>query len=147
MNFFSSDSSASSALQSLDWDKWFYAPGFPPKPDFDTSLADVCYSLASKWESRLTEQRQKFQPQASDIKGWTANQVVVFLEQLQGLKKSLKPEDIRLMAAEYGFTKSANVEILSRYFDVGLRAKDEQVYQPTAELLGKVGRMKFVRPL
>lgn len=147
INYFSSDSSASSALHSLDWDKWFYAPGFPPKPDFDTSLADVCYALASKWESRSTEQGQGFQPQSSDVTSWTANQVVVFLERVQEFKTALKPQDVRLMAAEYRFTGSKNVEILSRYFAVGLKAKDEQVYEPTAELLGKVGRMKFVRPL
>jgi leukotriene-A4 hydrolase len=35
----------------------------------------------------------------------------------------------------------------SRYFGIGLKAEDESVYHPTAELLGKVGRMKFVRPL
>lgn len=34
-----------------------------------------------------------------------------------------------------------------RYFGIGLAAKDEGVYQPTADLLGTVGRMKFVRPL
>lgn len=39
------------------------------------------------------------------------------------------------------------MELSERYFVIGLKAKDESVYQPTAELLGKVGRMKFVRPL
>lgn len=39
------------------------------------------------------------------------------------------------------------MELSARYFGIGLSAKDESVYEPTAELLGKVGRMKFVRPL
>jgi leukotriene-A4 hydrolase len=39
------------------------------------------------------------------------------------------------------------VEILSRYYSIGLAARDEAVYQPTADLLGTVGRMKYVRPL
>lgn len=149
IQFFSSDSNASSALHSVDWDKWFYAPGFPPKPNFDTSLADVCDTLASKWESRLPGQGQgqDFQPRSSDVSDWTGNQVVVFLERVQEFKTPLKAQDVRLMAAEYGFTGSKNVEILSRYFIVGLKAKDDQVYEPTAELLGRVGRMKFVRPL
>lgn len=88
-----------------------------------------------------------FQPQASDIKRWTANQVVVFLERVQGFKKPLKKEDAKFMGTEYGFTKSQNVECLSRYYLVGLKARDEDVYGLTVELLGKVGRMKFVRPL
>ena len=39
------------------------------------------------------------------------------------------------------------MELSSRYFSIGLIAKDETVDQPAADLLGKVGRMKFVRPL
>jgi len=51
------------------------------------------------------------------------------------------------MGAAYSLSASRNVELSSRYFGIGLTAKDESVYQPAADLLGKVGRMKFVRPL
>jgi leukotriene-A4 hydrolase len=39
------------------------------------------------------------------------------------------------------------MEVSSRFYSVGLRARDAAVYEPTAELLGQMGRMKFVRPL
>ncbi|MCJ1271931.1 hypothetical protein MMC22_011836 [Lobaria immixta] len=146
IDFYSSDPTAASALKSLDWDAWFYAPGFPPKPDFDTSLVDVCYALAAKWESRSSDENAGFEPQAWDIKGWTANQVVVFLERVRGFKSPLKKEDANLMGTQYGFTKSQNVEVVSRYYLIGLKARDDNVYGLTVELLGKVGRMKFVRP-
>lgn len=147
VEFYSSDPTAASALKSVDWDAWFYAPGFPPRPDFDTSLVDVCYALATKWESRTSDKNAGFQPQAWDIKNWTANQVVVFLERVQGFKRPLTKEDARFMGTKYGFVKSQNVEVLSRYYLVALKARDESVYGLTAELLGIVGRMKFVRPL
>ncbi|MCJ1258219.1 hypothetical protein MMC24_006050 [Lignoscripta atroalba] len=148
LEFFSSDQEASKRLNDLDWDTWFYKPGFPPKPDFDTSMVDVCYALADKWEGLTTETlKQGFEPEKDDISGWSANQVVVFLERVQQFEKPLKKEDAQTMGRTYGFEKSKNVEVVSRYFRVGLRAKDEAVYEPTAELLGKVGRMKFVRPL
>jgi len=51
------------------------------------------------------------------------------------------------MGKTYSLYHTKNVELSSRYFEIGLAAKDESVYQPTAELLGKVGRMKFVRVL
>ena len=51
------------------------------------------------------------------------------------------------MGAAYSLAGSRNVELSSRYFGIGLSAQDSSVYQPTAELLGKVGRMKFVRTL
>lgn len=51
------------------------------------------------------------------------------------------------MGSVYSFASSQNVELVARFFGLGLKAKAESVYKPTAELLGKVGRMKFVRPL
>lgn len=88
-----------------------------------------------------------FQPKAADVDGWTANQVVVFLERIEEFARPLTKKKAQLLGNAYGFIKSTNVEVVSRYFAVGLRAQDEEFYQPTAELLGKVGRMKFVRPL
>ena len=141
LSFFASDSTASNALNGVDWDSWFYAPGLPPKPNFDTSLVDVCYNLASQWETR------EFEPKQEDIKGWSANQVVVFLDTVQAFSKPLDKRASQTMGSTYGFAKSQNVEIVSRYFQAALKARDETVYKPTAEILGKVGRMKFVRPL
>lgn len=134
-------------MADLDWDTWFYKPGFPPKPDFDTSMVDVCYALSSKWEDLNTGKNTNFQPSPTDIEGWSANQSVVFLESIQLFSKPLGPKLVDLMGKTYSYAKSKNVEVVSRYYIVGLKAKDESVYQPTADLLGTVGRMKFVRPM
>lgn len=148
LTFFASDTQASKLLNNLDWDTWFYAPGFPPKPNFDTSLVDVCYALADKWESLTSEAstvgKDRFLPKPEDIDKWTANQTVVFLERVQDFERTLQKHDVRAMGKVYGFDKSKNVEVVSRYFRVGLKSRDEDVYQPTAELLGTTGRMKFV---
>lgn len=53
LDFFASDKEASEALACVDWDTWFYSPGLPPKPQFDTSMVDKCYALADKWESKV----------------------------------------------------------------------------------------------
>lgn len=59
----------------------------------------------------------------------------------------MRPELIGLMGDTYGYAASNNVEISSRFLVLGLQARAQAVYQPAADLLGKVGRMKFVRPL
>ncbi len=149
LDFFANDADAAKKLQNVDWDTWFYAPGFPPKPDFDTTLADQCYALADKWQA-LAENRKEsdFKPSAKDIESWTANQSVVFLERLQSLPDHpITPELINLMGTTYGYESSKNVELVSRFYTLGLMSRAESVYKPTAELLGEVGRMKFVRPL
>ena len=149
LSFFDSDADASTKLNDLDFDSWFYKPGFPPKPDFDTTLADQCYKLADKWQA-LNESKDKtidFKPSASDIESFTANQSVVFLEAVQTLPTLLSPSLIDLMGNKYAYASSQNVELVSRFYVAGLQARVESVYQPAAELLGKVGRMKFVRPV
>ncbi|KAA8652296.1 bifunctional aminopeptidase/epoxide hydrolase [Aspergillus tanneri] len=142
LSFFKSDIEATELLKMLDWDAWFYAPGLPPKPSFDTSLVDVVYELSKKWKSFP----ESFKPQPSDVQDLTANQVVVFLEQIL-FEHLLTPELSQLLGKVYGLATSENIEIANLYFQIGLKAGDESVLGPTAELLGKVGRMKFVRPL
>lgn len=144
--FFEADNDAWKKLQSLDWDSWFYKAGFPPKPDFDTTLADQCYDLAEKWQGK-NEGKSDFKPSAGDIESFTANQSVVFLERIQSFSKPLSPELVDLMGKTYAYASSKNVELVSRFYVVGLQAQAKSVYQPTSELLGRVGRMKFVRPL
>lgn len=146
LEFFSSDPPASKKLEELDWDAWFYKPGYPPKPDFDQTLVKACFKLARGWKTR-SGSASAFKPSKNDIEGWSANQSVVFLEQVQTFTEPISPSDVELMGATYGFAKSQNVEVVSRYYGIGLKSRAKAVYQPTAELLGKVGRMKFVRPL
>lgn len=144
LEFFASDPEASNLLGELDWEAWFYRPGLPPKPSFDTSLVDVVYELSRKWQS-LPE--SSFKPSESDVEGLTANQIVVFLEQILQSERPLTSELSRLMGEVYGLSKSQNVTVSNLYFQVGLKAGDESVFEPTAALLGQIGRMKFVRPL
>lgn len=144
LDFFQSDSETSRLLNDLDWDQWFYTPGLPPKPRFDTSLVDVVYALAQKWESLPNS---SFKPEASDLRGLTANQIVVFLEQILLWERPLSPELSKLMGDVYGLSKSENIEVTNLFFQVGMKAGDESVIEPTTELLGRIGRMKFVRPL
>ncbi|KAL1984869.1 hypothetical protein VTN96DRAFT_8624 [Rasamsonia emersonii] len=144
MDFFSNDAEASKLLKELDWDAWFYSPGLPPKPAFDTSLVDVVYELARKWRSLPDS---SFTPTEADVKNLTANQIVVFLEQVLLFEEPLTPDLSRLMGQVYGFAKSTNIEVANLYLQVGLKAGDKTVIDPTVSLLGRVGRMKFVRPL
>ncbi|KAF4982877.1 hypothetical protein FZEAL_1573 [Fusarium zealandicum] len=130
----------SKKISEIDWDDKFYTPGLPPKPDFDTSLANMCYELANKWKD------SNYQPSSKDMDAFTANQKLVFLAEVQN-EGPLSPERSQLMGKTYDFLSSKNVEILSAYYQVALKAKDTAIYQDTADLLGRVGRMKYVRTL
>jgi leukotriene-A4 hydrolase len=66
---------------------------------------------------------------------------------LQDFAGKFSPDLVHLLGATYGYNKTQNIEVLSRYLSIGLMAKAQETYQPSAELLGQIGRMKFVRPM
>ena len=148
IDFFSNDAEAKKKLDAFDWDKLFYAPGFPVKPDFDQTLAKSCYELADKWQHLITSNSSSdFRPHSSDTKDWNSSQSVVFLEKIHSFADQFSSEQIHLMGESYGYAKTQNIEVLSRYLSAGLMAKAKETYEPSAQLLGRIGRMKFVRPM
>ncbi|KAL2758069.1 hypothetical protein ACRALDRAFT_1055092 [Sodiomyces alcalophilus JCM 7366] len=143
LDFFNNlgDESIKSKVAGIDWDAWFYKPGMPPKPHFDTSRVDVCYKLAEQWKNK------DFEPSPKDVEDFTGNQKLVFLEALEKFEEPLTPEKSEVLGKVYGLASSKNAEIKSAYYKVALQVRDTSCYQGVAEHLGQVGRMKFVRPL
>ena len=148
LDFFSSDSVAAEKLASVDWDTWFYKPGLPPKPDFDTSLVQPAYQLADRWET-LTNPNpsEHFTPSPDDVQGLSGNQLVVFLERILLFAKPLPSQAAAQMGDLYRFKASQNVELSSRWCQIAMRAGNRSCLDVVTGLLGSVGRMKFVRPL
>ncbi|KAL6866204.1 Leucyl aminopeptidase yscIV [Amphichorda felina] len=142
MDFFNNygDEGIKKKISEINWEDRYYATGLPPKPEFDTTMVDQCYSLAEKWED------ETFQPSAKDVENLNSNQKIVFLGKLQQ-GKPLSAERANLLGKVYDFGSSRNVELKSAYYLVAIKAQDTACYQGAAELLGQVGRMKFVRPL
>lgn len=91
--------------------------------------------------------KDSFEPSKSDIQGLTANQLVVFLERVLLFPTPLPAAPAHKMGELYGFRQSQNVELVSRYCQVAMKAGDESSLDIVTGLLGRVGRMKFVRPL
>lgn len=61
-------------LNTIDFDTWINGKGMPPvDPQFDTTLADVCYELAKRWdEARHTNDFGGFSPK--DVEQMSATQ-------------------------------------------------------------------------
>lgn len=153
LDFFADDGTAAEKLANLDWDTWFYKPGLPPKPDFDTSLVQPAYELAGKWETLTTgtdtdtDTNGKFEPGPEDIRSLSANQLVVFLERVLLFARPLPAHSAAQMGTLYSFKRSQNVELSSRWCQVAMQAGDQSCFDVVTTLLAHVGRMKFVRPL
>ncbi|CDK29193.1 unnamed protein product [Kuraishia capsulata CBS 1993] len=146
-------------LDSIDWNTWLYAPGLPPKPKFDTTLVDECYSLAQKWVKVSSENPTKKllteQFSAKDIAHFKGNQNEVFLDTLVALEGvhgfSWASEGgqlaLSVMESVYSYyAKTQNAEYLYRWLRLQLTGRVTSYYTELADWLGTVGRMKFVRP-
>ncbi|KAF7519061.1 hypothetical protein G7054_g13236 [Neopestalotiopsis clavispora] len=128
-------------IAQIPWEERFYTPGLPPKPEFDTSYVDSCVALAEKWK------QDDFKPDIKDIEGFTANQILVFLQTVQDFTPTISVDKSRLIGSTYQISDSKNVELKSAYYGIALRAGDRSEFPGIVDLLGSVGRMKFVRPL
>ncbi|KAK6080413.1 leukotriene A-4 hydrolase/aminopeptidase [Seiridium cupressi] len=128
-------------IAQIPWEERFYTPGLPPKPDFDTSYVDSCLALAEKWK------QDDFRPDLKDIETFTANQTLVFLQAVQNFSPAISAERSHLIGSTYEISTSKNIELKSAYYSIALRAGDKSEFPGIVELLGSVGRMKFVRPL
>lgn len=89
---------------------------------------------------------QSFVPSPKDVEDFNANQKIVFLGKLQQ-GKTLSAERANLLGKVYDLRTSQNVELKSAYYLIAVKAQDTTCYSGAAELLGQVGRMKYVRPL
>eukprot|EP00455_Lapot_gusevi_P035964 TRINITY_DN398_c0_g1_i2.p1 TRINITY_DN398_c0_g1~~TRINITY_DN398_c0_g1_i2.p1 ORF type:complete len:462 (+),score=219.75 TRINITY_DN398_c0_g1_i2:33-1388(+) len=145
-------------LASIDWQTWLHAPGLPPvKPQFDTTLADDCSRLAQLWIDDETKAAEV------SIQGWSAAQVVVFLEALEAhqtaaFKTATEQNDLpaaqatfraklEKMDQAYQLTQVKNSEIRFCWQKLGIRSHWEVIYPHVVTFITEQGRMKFVRPL
>lgn len=77
-------------LKTIDFDLWINGTGMPPvDPNFDTSLADACYNLASRWDqARDSQDLSGFSSQ--DIEKFSSTQKSKYLIMEQYLLKLTK---------------------------------------------------------
>ena len=160
MNFFNETGTdeIKQKIAEIDWEGRFYATGLPPKPEFDTSLATQCYELANQWKDNVgpanttlglpsLTNSQTFTPNANDMDGFTSTQKLVFLETVQQFETSLTADRAELLGKVYDIASSKNVELKSAFYLIAVKANERASCIGAAELLGTVGRMKYVRPL
>lgn len=142
------------AVRAFDWDAWLYAPGMPPAAnEYDASLAAAADALAVRWHTAdvlgVGGVQWPAEGGGGDIDGWSSDQVVAFLTKLSELRSMtpLHATTTRLMAGLYGFDAATNCEVKSEWLRLCLAAGDCAAVGPAVEFLGRVGRMKYLRPL
>ncbi|KAG8005400.1 Leukotriene A-4 hydrolase [Nibea albiflora] len=132
-------------LNKVDWNAWMFTPGMPPvKPQYDTTLADACITLAQKWVKAKDQDLSSFKE--SDVKMLSSHQIIEFLSLL--LQEDPLPlTHVKKMQEVYDLNASMNSEIRFRWLRLCVRSRWEELVPLALKMATEQGRMKFTRPL
>ncbi|KAH0826355.1 hypothetical protein J3R83DRAFT_5315 [Lanmaoa asiatica] len=153
-SFFGDQEDKIRALDSIDWDAWFYGEGvrLPTELEYDTTLVTAANDLADRWDaSRDVDDPAELDFKASDLDNLDSNQrgdllcdsllflvaliserTVVFLERLETYP-ALPLNHLLHFDALYRFSLSTNSEIRTPFYLVVLKDPTS----PAAELFAQ----------
>jgi hypothetical protein len=126
------------ALAKAGADEWLNRPGVPANaPAFRSASLEALTSLAEGWARGA-------RPAPEQVATWSPNQLLVYL---QHLPRPLDAASCGWLDEALGLTARGNYEILVEWLTIAVTSDYEPVFGRVREVLTRVGRMKYLRPL
>jgi leukotriene A-4 hydrolase/aminopeptidase len=124
-------------LKQVEADVWIHMPGMPKNaPVFRSASLEALTSLGLGWPGQ--------RPLPAQIAAWSPAETLIFL---QHLPRPLPSQDCAWLDRELGLTVRGNYEILVEWLCIAAASDYEPVFGRIREVLVRVGRMKYLRPL
>ncbi|HEX7528359.1 MAG TPA: leukotriene A4 hydrolase C-terminal domain-containing protein, partial [Thermoanaerobaculia bacterium] len=118
--------------------RWFYEAGMPPNaPVFRSEPLERLTALAEAWSSGA-------RPTAQQMDGWNPSELLIYL---QHLPREMDRPSLDWLERTLSLTRRGNHEILVEWLVIAGGSDYEPVFPRIRELLTRVGRMKYLRPL
>ncbi|MGE3538209.1 MAG: M1 family metallopeptidase [Candidatus Tectimicrobiota bacterium] len=118
--------------------QWLYAPGMPANaPVFQSPQLDALTALAQAWNAGT-------RPDAAQMQQWSPQEVLVFL---QHLPRQLDHTALAWLDSTLQLSGRGNYEILVEWLCIAAGSDYAPVFDRLRQVLARVGRMKFLRPL
>jgi aminopeptidase N len=122
----------------VDAQRWLYEPGMPENaPVFRSPQLEALTALAEGFSKGERPNREQ-------IESWSPAETLVYL---QHLPRSIDQEDCRWLDKNLQLTVQGNYEILVEWLTIAAASDYEPVFDRVKEVLVRVGRMKYLRPL
>jgi leukotriene A-4 hydrolase/aminopeptidase len=119
-------------------DEWLTKPGVPANaPVFRSAPLEAIIALAEGWA-------KGDRPAPAQLARWSPSELLVYL---QHLPRELDEASCRWLDAELKLTGRGNYEILVEWLTIAAGSDYEPVFGRARDVLMKVGRMKYLRPL
>jgi aminopeptidase N len=125
-------------LAKVGADAWLHQPGMPANaPVFRSAKLEELTALAAAWP-------QGVRPGEAQMKDWKPIELLVFL---QNLPRTLDLAGCAWLEDHLQLTGRGNYELLVEWLCIAAASGFEPVYPRVREVLMRVGRMKYLRPL
>jgi aminopeptidase N len=126
------------AAEAVDVRRWLYEPGIPPNaPVFASPVLEQLTRLAESWG-------QGARPTEAQVARWTPAETLVFL---QHLPRELDAASCAWLDGALKLSGRGNYEILVEWLTIAGGSDYEPAFGRLREVLTRVGRMKYLRPL
>ncbi|HPF69932.1 MAG TPA: M1 family metallopeptidase [Candidatus Krumholzibacteria bacterium] len=117
---------------------WIRGEGVPANaPAFTSAKLGSLQQLAGGWKDGA-------RPDAATVAGWSATDWQIYL---QGLPRDLGRDGCAWLDAQFKLNTAGNSEILCNWLGLAVGNGYEPAYAKAAEFVGRVGRMKYLKPL
>jgi aminopeptidase N len=118
--------------------RWFYEAGLPENaPVFRSAALEELTALAGGWTTGV-------RPTPEQMAGWTPPELLIYL---QHLPRELDRESLDWLERSLNLTARGNYEILVEWLVIAGGSDYKPVFPRIREVLTRVGRMKYLRPL
>jgi leukotriene-A4 hydrolase len=118
--------------------EWLYEPGLPANaPVFRSERRDTLVTLAAGFAAGT-------RPSPAEASAWTPAETLVYL---QNLPRAIDAEGCAWLDRSLSLTGRGNYEILVEWLTIAAGSDYEPAFPRVREVLGAVGRMKYLRPL
>jgi leukotriene-A4 hydrolase len=118
--------------------EWLYEPGIPANaPVFRSERLQALVGLAEGWQRGV-------RPSEADVRSWSPAEMLVYL---QHLPREIDAAGCAWLDGTLKLTGRGNYEILVEWLTIAGGSDHEPVFGRIREVLTRVGRMKYLRPL
>jgi aminopeptidase N len=132
------DGKLAGASATVNARRWLYEPGIPENaPVFRSRSLERLIALAEGWPAGR-------RPRPEEAARWGPSELLVYL---QHLPRQLDAASCRWLDENLQLTGRGNYEILAEWLAIAAGSDYEPVFPRLREVLTRVGRMKYLRPL
>jgi leukotriene-A4 hydrolase len=134
---------AKSILDKVDWDTWIFTPGFPVVEN------DFSNTFSTEAKSRLDDifAQQPKEDFPALFNNWHTSVKLVFLNMIAKNLDKFTDNNYVYLRDTLKLHTDFNMEIKNVWYQIALNSKHRDVIPYAVDFLGKIGRMKYVRPL